>query len=348
MPLRESHAIVIRWADQHWTLKMDSGTYFDDLEVGQLLPPSPDLTITSGEIAMYQSICGDPLSTSLSLPMAEKITGVSRRLVNPGLVMHVSIGQSTVATRRVIANLFYRGVSFKRPVFEGETLHTEVKIKGLKDLSLREDRAPRGLALLGITTTCVEDGSLVVDYERCAMLKARDDKKLPGHDDDLGSVEKEIILDNWEHLAPSSWDVSPLKASEQNDLKFGEITVDELNDTVSNAMELVRLTQNQAPVHRDASTSPTGERLVYGGHTIGMAQASLNRVMPGIATVLGWQSCDHLGPVHEGDVLSFQHTLLDQKELSVGKISAIKTEVTSRRGLDTFDVLDWRLVVFGI
>ena len=324
------------------------GTFFDDLEVGQILPPSPDLTINSGEIAIYQSICGDPLPTSLSLPLAEKITGVPKRVVNPGLVMDISIGQSTVATRKVIANLFYRGVSFQRPVFEGETLHTEVKIKGLKDLSLRKDRTPRGLALLGITTTCVEDGSTVVDYERCAMLKARDLEKLPGHEDDLGSVETEIVLDEWEHLVPSSWDLSSLKITDRESLSSGEIRVDELRDTVSNAMELVRLTQNQAPVHRDASTSTAGERLVYGGHTIGMAQASLSRVMPGIATILGWQSCDHLGPVHEGDVLSFHHTLLDQKKLNEGTISAIKTEVVSTRGSEGSDVLDWRLVVFGV
>lgn len=324
-----------------------STAYFDDLTVGQVLPPSPDLTITSGEIAMYQSICGDPLSTSLSLPLAEKITGVSKRVVNPGLIMHFSIGQSTVATRRVIANLFYRGVSFKRPVFEGETLHTEVIIKGLKDLSLRKDRSPRGLALLGITTTCVEDNSIVVDYERCAMLKARDPENLPGHCDDLGAVETGIVLDNWKSLVPESWDISSLNIKTQENWSVGEKKMDDLCDTVSNSMELVRLTQNQAPVHRDASTSPTGERLVYGGHTIGLAQASLNRLMPGNATILGWQSCDHLGPVHEGDVLSFHHTLLDQKALTKGKISAIKTEVFSTKGHETSNVLDWRLVIFG-
>ena len=69
--------------------------------------------------------------------------------------------------------------------------------------------------------------------------------------------------------------------------------------------------------------------------------------MPGNATILGWQSCDHLGPVHEGDVLSFQHTLLDQKTLANGKISAIKTEVSSIKGSEISNVLDWRLVIFG-
>ena len=194
---------------------------------------------------------------------------------------------------------------------------------------------------------CVDDDSTVVDYERCAMIKARNPENLPGHCDNLGAVETEIVLDNWKSLVPESWDLSSLGLKNQEDWAIGEKKIDDLCDTVSNAMELVRLTQNQAPVHRDAGTSPTDERLVYGGHTIGLAQASLNRLLPRNATVLGWQSCDHLGPVHEGDVLSFQHTLLDQKTLTNGKISAIKTEVSCIKGTKTSNVLDWRLVTFG-
>jgi hypothetical protein len=46
-----------------------------------------------------------------------------------------------------------------------------------------------------------------------------------------------------------------------------------------------------------------GERLVYGVHTIGPAFAQITRRLPGFVAVLGWQSCDHDGPVHEGDTL---------------------------------------------
>ena len=28
-----------------------------------------------------------------------------------------------------------------------------------------------------------------------------------------------------------------------------------------------------------------------------------SRLLPNLATVLGWESCDHTGPVHEGDTL---------------------------------------------
>ncbi len=45
------------------------------------------------------------------------------------------------------------------------------------------------------------------------------------------------------------------------------------------------------------------QRLVYGGHTIGLALAQATRLLPNLVTVLGWQSCDHTGPVHEGDTL---------------------------------------------
>jgi len=39
------------------------------------------------------------------------------------------------------------------------------------------------------------------------------------------------------------------------------------------------------------------------GNTIGLALAQATRLLPNLVTVLGWESCDHTGPVHEGDTL---------------------------------------------
>ncbi len=72
-------------------------------------------------------------------------------------------------------------------------------------------------------------------------------------------------------------------------------------DVVSSAPELARLTLNIAATHHDSRVG--GQRLVYGGHTIGLALAQAGRLLPNLATVLGWESCDHTGPVHEGDTL---------------------------------------------
>ena len=73
-------------------------------------------------------------------------------------------------------------------------------------------------------------------------------------------------------------------------------------DVVSSAPELARLTLNVAAVNHDG-TAAGGTRLVYGGHTIGIALSQAARALPGLVTVAGWHSCDHLAPVREGDTL---------------------------------------------
>ena len=72
-------------------------------------------------------------------------------------------------------------------------------------------------------------------------------------------------------------------------------------DVVSSAPELARLSLNIAATHHDSRVG--GQRLVYGGHTIGLALAQASRLLPNLVAVLGWESCDHTGPVHEGDTL---------------------------------------------
>ena len=73
-------------------------------------------------------------------------------------------------------------------------------------------------------------------------------------------------------------------------------------DVVSGAPELARLTLNIAMAHHDAQAAG-GQRLVYGGHTVGLALAQAARSLPSLVTVAAWHGCDHLGPVHEGDTL---------------------------------------------
>jgi len=317
------------------------GPYFEDFTVGEALAPAPAITIGPGDLAVYQAIVGDPLAVALSEPLARRVTGVEGRVVNPAFVMHVSIGQSTVATRRVVANLFYRGVALRRTVRVGDTLSTTVVVRGLKENTPRPDRAPRGMALLGIRTVD-QDDRLVVEYERCAMVNARD-RAPTGRADDLGPAESPLDLADFAPLAPADWDLAPLPAP--GPWPVGETRTDPLRDTVSSAMELARLTQNLAPIHRDATLGRDGRRLVYGGHTIGLAQASLARLLPELATVVAWHSCDHLQPVYEGDLLAFRATVLDEVPVANGRLRAFSVRVTTERGGEAVDVLDWKPVV---
>jgi acyl dehydratase len=325
------------------------GPYFDDFRVGETLPPAPPITIGVGETALYQAIVGDPYALALSRPLVHAVTGDPRPIVNPALALHFSIGQSTVATRRVVANLFYRGVILRRPVRVGETLSTTVEVRGLKETSRKADRPPRGMALIGIHTIS-DTGDVIADYERCALVPLRDPAPT-GHADDLGAAQSPLDLATYAPFAPIAWNLTPLGAP--TDWQLDETRDDPMRDTVTDAPALVRLTQNQAAVHRDARLGQQGRRLVYGGHTIGLAQASLARLLPSLAHVIGWHSCDHVGPVFEDDVLSFSSQLTATQPLADGRLLAFRVLVHAERegagvgGAESAHVLDWQPVVFA-
>src|SRR5256885_3708411 len=84
------------------------------------------------------------------------------------------------------------------------------------------------------------------------------------------------------------------------------------------------------------------------GHVQGLAQASLTRCLPGLATVLGWDGCDHLGPAFEGALLSFSHRLVDAHDHAGSRLLRFDTRAAkwgeSGQG---DDILAWSAVVLA-
>lgn len=113
-------------------------------------------------------------------------------------------------------------------------------------------------------------------------------------------------------------------------------------DVVSSAPELARLTLDVARVHHDAAACG-GERLVYGGHTIGLALSQAVRAFPDMITVLGWHGFDHLGPVHEGDALTSSVTV-DKVETGPGTSSVVHLRSLLFAGAERRPVLDSRFI----
>jgi acyl dehydratase len=316
------------------------GPFYDELEAGQVLPAPPSVTIDAGMAALYQSIVGERLPLALDDRLSRAVTGRDARLASAGLVLSLASGQSTVATRRVIANLFYRDVRLYRQVHLGDSLHTVVTVKALADAAARADRGLRGKVLLGMTTTA--DDEVVASYERCALLPVRGDR-LPGHADPLPSVDGALVLDDYAASVPADWrhDRLPPSAS----WTVGDCRRDPMRDRIEAAGALVRLTHNQAMAHRDPAASPYDRVLVYGGHVIGLAQASLSRLCDGLATVIGWHSCDHVAPAFEGDVLEFSHELVDEQRLMGGAALRAYRVEAHRAGADPERLLAWVPVV---
>lgn len=314
---------------------MTSEPYFDDLHVGQVFDAAPAMTLTAGAAALHQAILGDRLRLPLDTRLSYVVTGATTALAHPGLVCDIAIGQSTLATRRVKANLFYRGLAFFHFPVIGDTLFTRTEVVGLKQNSARPGREPTGLAALRVTTIDQAD-RLVLDFYRCAMLPLSPGADDTGHRDDLSAVGSGLA-------APpditAHWDADEFRRRVPGphfDPGLAGAVLTSTGDVVSSAPELARLTLNIAATHHDSRVA--GQRLVYGGHTIGLALAQACRLLPNLVTVLGWQSCDHTGPVHEGDTLYSELHV----ESAADNVLSLRSLVYAAGDESDRQVLDWR------
>lgn len=322
------------------TLISHEGPFFDELTVGDVFGHAPSLTLTDGRAAMHQSILGSRLRLSLDHSLAHRVAG--RTLADPSFVWDVAIGQSTLVTRRVVANLFYRGLAFHRLPSIGDTLSTRTEVVGLK----QNNSGPTGLAALRITTHD-QEGRLVLDFWRCAMLPLSSPDVRTGRVDDLSRIGPgENTADSLE--AVRGWTVTELPETTPAYVS-GQSWRLEAGDVVSSAPELARLSLNLAHAHHDRFRQPAG-RLVYGGHTIGIGLAQLTRTLPNLVTVSGWRSCDHLGPVREGDTVTSSISVEGVSTVEDGWTSLglrIEVEARSEPGAEKTPVLDWRLTVLS-
>jgi acyl dehydratase len=329
------------------------GPYFDELAVGQEFGRAPGLTLTPGLAAAHQAITGDRLALVLDHELGHQVTG-GGPLASPGLVWDVAIGQSTLVTQHVKANLFYRGLAFRRTPRLGDTLRTSTRVVALRQNRPQGGRAPTGLAVLRITTVD-QQRRPVLDFWRCAMLPLRDQTRQTGHADELESVGHpadpaglKALVGGW-RLDRFARHAGGPRFSE---LRPGQSWLVAGGDVVSSATELARLTLNVAAVHHDAAAAG-GQRLVYGGHAIGLALAQAARSLPSIVTVAAWHGCDHLGPVHEGDTLRSTVSVEQVDEVPGGGLVHLRSLVRAEgpsaepgeaNGVKPRDVLDWRYV----
>ncbi len=311
-----------------------SAPYFEDLEAGTEFR-APAVTITDGQASLHQAIVGDRLRLSLDLELYEAVTGTPGLLAHPMLVCDIAIGQSTAPSARVLGNLFYRGLG-ARPVPIGTTLRTTTTV-----VARRPTSGARGIVALRVSTVDAE-GTPVLDFWRAPLLPVHHrDEDGPG--DDLSQIGEPVDA---ARLIPAGWDLAPLRETRLGplfaDLRTGDDYLIEAAETVTAAPELARMSLNLAHAHTDADASNHGERLVYGGHVIGIAAAHVTRALPDLATVLAWESCEHLGPTFEGDRLRSRLLITDLRAPGLVHLQ-VQTSATSG-GEPARDVLEWALV----
>jgi acyl dehydratase len=286
---------------------------------------------------------------ALDAELSARVLGKPVQLAHPGLVCDIAIGQSTVATGRVIANLFYRGLLLSRAPVIGDTLATRTEVVALRHTRIKADRPRTGLAVLRIHTTD-QAGRRVLDFLRCAMLPLRNQSDAVARADDFVGTPVDLDVQAL-RTAAEAFDLAQFRQSLPGKHAAALVPGDrweiEGGHVVSAAPELARLTLNLATVHHDSAApgNRDGRRLVYGGHTIGVASAQATLALPNLVTILGWHGCDHLEPVYEGDTL---HSELELERLEHlpegGSLAHLSSRVLAARPDGRVPVLHWRFV----
>jgi acyl dehydratase len=326
--------------------RLIDGPYFEDLRPGQRFDASPALTLTDGLAAAHRAVVGGRLPLTLDGELSRQVLGTDAALAAPNLAWDVVIGQSTIATHTVVANLFYRGVVFRRAPRIGDTLRTVTEVVGLRQNARRAGRAATGMAALRVNAAD-QCGRPVLDFWRCAMLPLRDADTETGHADDLSGIGGDPTAEELAAVG-ADWDLDAYRAvthgGHASRPAVGDLFRVVGGDVVSSAPELARLTLNVARVHHDETAGAEG-RLVYGGHTIGIALHQAIRAFPGMVTVVGWHGCDHVGPVREGDTLTSTIEVEQTAPAGRGTLAHLRSRVqASRPGAPAAAVLDWRFV----
>jgi acyl dehydratase len=106
------------------------GRWFEELEVGDVIPHALTRTVTEGDNVVFSTMTMNPARLHLDADYAEHETEFGRPLVNSMLTLGLLVGMSVLETTHgtTIANLGFQEVAFPAPVFTGDTLHAETEV----------------------------------------------------------------------------------------------------------------------------------------------------------------------------------------------------------------------------
>src|SRR5215210_1558018 len=287
--------------------KSNSGNFFEDFRLGQVIRHATPRTITTGDVALYTALYGGRFAAQSSDAFAAAI-GYPRAPVDDLLVFHIVFGKTVPEiSLNAVANLGYADCRFGAPVYPGDTLSAVSEVIGLKENSSRKT----GIVYVR-SRGFRHDGAEVLHYVRWVMVRKRDEAApapaehvpvLPAAVEvrHLGTACPSLDTTRYDDvLAGSPHRFDGYLIGERIDHIDG-ITVEEAEHQLA-----TRLYQNTARVHFNLfseSKSRFGRRLIYGGHVMSLARAlSFNGLANAfhIAAINGGR---HVAPLFAGDTV---------------------------------------------
>jgi 2-methylfumaryl-CoA hydratase len=315
------------------TAKHRAGRFFEDFRLGQVIRHGTPRTITDGDAAFYTALTGSRHVTHSSAVVAREL-GFESRPIDDLLLFNMAFGKTVPdISLNAIANLGYAEARFLNPVFAGNTLHCESVVIGL-----RENSNGRS-GIVYVRSTCYrEDSHAVLSWVRWVMVHKAVHKtvqKTALAADSTTSARDQHVPDLLDHIAPnllvararllSAEALENLReatgsADVWDDYAIGERIDHPSGATIEEAehMMATRLYQNNARPHFDALAmqhTPTGRRLVYGGHTMSVCRSLAYDGLENVLGVLAINGGTHVAPTVGGDTLYAYSEVLDKWKL---------------------------------
>ncbi len=301
--------------------KTNSGNFFEDFRLGQIIRHATPRTVTAGDVALYTALYGPRFAVNSSAEFAAGIgmAAGGTAPVDDLLAFHVVFGKTVPdISLNAVANLGYAAGRFGAPVHPGDTLTTTSTVIGLKENSNRQT----GVVYVRSVGTN-QRGALVVEYVRWVMVRKRDPEAAIAAETvpDLPGAVAAADLIVPEGLDLTGYDTT-LAGSRYlwDDYAAGERIdhVDGMTIEEAEHMMATRLWQNTAKVHFNQFTEGQGRfgrRLIYGGHIISLARALSFNGLGNAFRIVAINGGRHANPTFAGDTIHAWSEVLERIEL---------------------------------
>lgn len=319
-------------------VKTNSGRYFEDYSVGDVLTHAVPRTVSGGERALYHALyparhaiySSDEFARSCGLPTSPLDDMAAFHMVFGKTVPDVSLN--------AVANLGYAEGRWLQPVYVGDTLRAESRVIGIKQNS----SGKTGVVYVRTTGTN-QHGVAVLEYVRWVMVRKNDlDRAAP--ETIVPDLRAALAVDDL--VIPKGLDFTGYDfalAGERH--RLGDYAIGEKIDHVDGVtieeaehMMATRLWQNTAKVHYDVTARAEGRRLIYGGHIMSLARALSFNGLANAQMIVGLNAGAHANPCFAGDTVRVWSEVLDKADTVAPGVGAIRLRLVATKGGDPFQL----------
>jgi 2-methylfumaryl-CoA hydratase len=322
--------------------KTNTGNFFEDFHVGQILCHATPRTVSEGDVAVYCGLYGSRFALSSSDTFARAV-GYPRAPVDDLLVFHMVFGKTVPdISFNAIANLGYADCRFLHPVFPGDTLTATSEIIGLRENATRES----GVVYVR-SKGRNQAGAIVLEYVRWVMVRKRDPAApvpAPVVPQLIERVDPALLGSGVPTAEPGQYDFILAGGPHRwGDYQVGEkidhadgMTLEEAEHQIA-----TRLYQNTAKVHfneHEQAQSRFKRRLVYGGVVISLARALSYNGLANAFHIAAINGGRHVAPCFAGDTIYAWSEVLETAEIGqradIGALRLRLVAIKNRRGSD--------------